>query len=47
MIKEKVIELVDIGVANMWGHFKDGVLRCIQQGWVGEANKIHGCGMRR
>ena len=25
MILKKVIELVVIGVANLWGHFKDGV----------------------
>ena len=25
--EEKVMKLVDIGVPNLWGHFKDGVLR--------------------
>ena len=24
--EEKVIDLVDIGSPNLWGHFKDGVL---------------------
>ena len=22
---EKVVEMVDVGVPNLWGHFKDGV----------------------
>ena len=24
--EEKVTKLVDVGVPNLWGHFKDGVL---------------------
>ena len=26
MILKKVIELVDVGAPNLWGHFKDGVI---------------------
>ena len=25
-LEEKVIELVDVGVQNLWGQFKDGVI---------------------
>ena len=25
--EEKVMKLVDIGFSNLWGHFKDGVLK--------------------
>ena len=35
--EEKVIELVDVGVPNLWGHFKDGVLEtCDAVCWSGE-----------
>ena len=29
--EEKVMELVDIGVPNLWGHFKDGVLEACDE----------------
>ena len=28
---EKVVKLVDIEVANLWGHFKDGVLMAFDE----------------
>ena len=29
--EEKVIRLVDVGVSNLWGHFKDGVLKACDE----------------
>ena len=29
--EEKVIELVDVGTPNLWGHFKDGVLEACDE----------------
>ena len=32
--QEKVIELVDVGAPNLWGHIKDGVLKaCDEKCW--------------
>ena len=28
---EKVIELVDVGVPNLWGHFKDVILKACDE----------------
>ena len=45
------MELVDIGPPNLWGHFKDGVLKACDQVWErrggGEVKEIFGCGMKR
>ena len=29
--EEKVIELIDVGAPNWWGHFKDGVLEAFDE----------------
>ena len=29
--EEKVTELVDVGAPNLWGHFKDGVLKACDE----------------
>ena len=29
--EEKVIQLVDVGAPNLWGHFKDGVLKACDE----------------
>ena len=29
--EEKVIKLVDVAVPNLWGHFKDGVLKACDE----------------
>ena len=29
--EEKVIELVDVGAPNLWGHFMDGVLEACDE----------------
>ena len=29
--KEKVIRLVDVGAPNLWGHFRDGVLKAYDE----------------
>ena len=31
-LEEKVIKLVDVGVQNMWGHVKNGVLKTYDEG---------------
>ena len=30
-LEEKVIKLVDVGSPNLWGHFKDGVLKACDE----------------
>ena len=48
--EEKEIKLVDVGVANLWGNFKDGVLKACDEvcgkkrGW--EIKEVHGGGMK-
>ena len=50
-LEEKVIEIVDVCVLNLWGHFKDGDLgTCDDVGWKkrgGEVKEIHGGGMKK
>ena len=41
-----VIELVDIGVPNLRGYFKNGRREKVRK-WLGEAKKIHGGRMKR
>ena len=36
---EKVIELIDIGAPNLWGRFKDGVLKACDDVWVEECEE--------
>ena len=31
LFNEKVTELVDVGAPNLWGHFKDGILRACDE----------------
>ena len=49
--EEKVIELVDVGAPNLWGHFKDGVLMACDEVCGkkrgGEVKGIVGGGMKR
>ena len=43
--EEKVTKLVDVGVPNLWGHLKDGVLKACDEVCGkkrGEAKEIHG-----
>ena len=49
--KEKVTKLVDVGASELWGHFKDGVLKACDEVCGkkrgGEVKKIHGGGINR
>ena len=46
--EEKVTELVDIGVPNLWGHFKDEVvMMCVGSRGKENVKKIHGNAMSR
>ena len=48
-LEEKVTELVDVGAPDLWGHFKDGVLKAYDD--VGgkkrgrDVKEIHGGGI--
>ena len=44
--EEKVAELVDVGMPNLWRHFKDGMW-CVGGRGGGEVKKIHAGGMKR
>ena len=42
-IEEKATELVDVGVSNLWGHFKDGVLKaCDEVCWKKRGRRSEG-----
>ena len=49
--EEKVTKFVDVGATNLWGHFKDGVLKACNEVCGrkrgGEVKEIHGGGMKR
>ena len=49
--QENLTKLVDVGAPNLWGHFKDGVLKACDEvcGKTrgGDAKEIHGGGMKR
>ena len=47
----KAIKVVNVGVPNLWGNFKDGILMVCDEACVwgeeGEVREIHGGGMKR
>ena len=49
--EEKVTELVDVGMPNLWGHFHDGVLKACDEVCGkkrgGEVKEIHSGGIKR